>query len=81
MLIFYLKLSIFTVFLKNRNFISKIKRSKVTDNAALKVANVVIMYRRDILQYFVHYSHIKVDCHKIQQFQTAPMSLQLASMQ
>ena len=26
----------FTVFLKNRNFISKIKRSKVTDYAALK---------------------------------------------
>ena len=25
----------FTVFLKNRNFISKIKRSKVTDYAAL----------------------------------------------
>ena len=31
----YLNLSIFTVFLKNRNFISKIKRSKVTDYAAL----------------------------------------------
>ena len=26
----------FTVFLKNRNFISKIRRSKVTDYAALK---------------------------------------------
>ena len=26
----------FTVFLKNRNFISKIKRSKVTDYAALR---------------------------------------------
>ena len=32
----YLNLSIFTVFLKNRNFISKISRSKVTDYAALK---------------------------------------------
>ena len=31
----YLKLSIYTVFLKNRNFISKIRISKVTDNAAL----------------------------------------------
>ena len=30
----------FTVFLKNRNFISKIKRSKVTDYAAL-VSNFV----------------------------------------
>ena len=30
-----LNLSIFTVFLKNRNFISKIRRSKVTDYAAL----------------------------------------------
>ena len=29
-------LSIFTVFLKNRNFIFKIRRSKVTDYAALK---------------------------------------------
>ena len=33
----YLNLSIFTVFLKNRNFISKIRRSKVTDYAALRV--------------------------------------------
>ena len=32
---YYLNLSIFTVFLNNRNFISKIKRSKVTDYAAL----------------------------------------------
>ena len=31
----YLNLSIFTVFLKNRNFISKIRSSKVTDYAAL----------------------------------------------
>ena len=31
-----MNLSIFTVFLKNRKFTSKIKRSKVTDFAALK---------------------------------------------
>ena len=31
----YLNLSIFTVFLKNRNLISKIRTSKVTDYAAL----------------------------------------------
>ena len=31
----YLILSIFIVFLKNRNLISKIRRSKVTDYAAL----------------------------------------------
>ena len=31
----YLNLSIFTVFLKDRNIISKIRRSKVTDYAAL----------------------------------------------
>ena len=37
----YLNLGIFTVFLKNRNFISKIKRSKVTDYAALKFCLVV----------------------------------------
>ena len=30
-------LSIFTVFLKNRNFISKIRISKVTDYAALRL--------------------------------------------
>ena len=32
----YLNFSFFTVFLKNRNIISKIKKSKVTDYAALK---------------------------------------------
>ena len=32
-----MNLSIFTVFLKNRKFISKIKRSKVTDYAAVKL--------------------------------------------
>ena len=31
----YLNLSIFTVFLKNRNIIFRIRRSKVTDYAAL----------------------------------------------
>ena len=31
-----MSVSLFTVFLKNRNFISKIRRSKVTDYAALK---------------------------------------------
>ena len=33
-----MNLSIFNVFLKNRNFTSKIKRSKVTDYAALRAA-------------------------------------------
>ena len=32
----YLNLSIFTVFLKNKDIIFKIRRSKVTDYAALK---------------------------------------------
>ena len=32
----YLNLSIFTVFLKNKNIIFKIRRSKVTDYAALR---------------------------------------------
>ena len=36
----YLNFSIFTVFLKNRNFISKMKRSKVTDSAALSIQYV-----------------------------------------
>ena len=35
-------MSIFTVFLKNRNFISKIKRSEVTDYAALKATAINI---------------------------------------
>ena len=33
---FYLNLSNFTVFLKNKNIIFKMRRSKVTDYAALK---------------------------------------------
>ena len=33
----YLNFSIFTAFLKNRNIISKMKRSKVTDYAALRL--------------------------------------------
>ena len=32
----------FTVFLKNRNFISKIRRSKVTDYAALRDRTTII---------------------------------------
>ena len=34
--------SFFTVFLKNRNISSKIKRSKVTDYAALKTCPILI---------------------------------------
>ena len=34
----YLNFSFFTVFLKNRNFISKVRISKVTDYAALREA-------------------------------------------
>ena len=43
----YLNLSIFTVFLKNNNFISKIRISKVTDYAALKIVRhtVVLVFR------------------------------------
>ena len=33
----------FTVFLKNRNFISKIRRSKVTDYAALSYLLILIV--------------------------------------
>ena len=36
----YHNFSFFTVFLKNRNIISKIKRSKVTDHAALKLVGL-----------------------------------------
>ena len=38
----YLNFSYFTVFLKNRNICSKIKRSKVTDYAALIIINPCI---------------------------------------
>ena len=41
MLNVYLNLSIFTVFLKNKNIISKIRRSIVTDYAALNELNVL----------------------------------------
>ena len=37
----YLYLIIFTVFLKNRNFISKIGRSKVSDYAALNITSYI----------------------------------------
>ena len=48
-------MSIFTVLLKNRSFISKIRRSKVTDYAALnegifpdiwKLANVIAIFEK-----------------------------------
>ena len=35
----------FTVFLKNRNFTSKIKRSKVTDYAALTGINTLNIFK------------------------------------
>ena len=38
----YLKLSIFTVFLKNKNIIFKIRRSKVTDYAALNYYQPIV---------------------------------------
>ena len=41
----YLNLSIFTVFLKNKNIIFKIRRSKVTDYAALKFVDTCHMQR------------------------------------
>ena len=41
MVILYLNLSIFTLFLKNRNIISKIRRSKITDYAALRFTKMV----------------------------------------
>ena len=37
----YLNLSIVTVFLKNRNFISEIRRSKVTEYAALTLCSII----------------------------------------
>ena len=43
--LYYLKLSIFTVFMKNRNLISKIRISKVTDYAALIVCLVLVGIR------------------------------------
>ena len=41
------ELSIFTVFLKNRNIISKMKRSKVTDYAAWILFNCVPFQRKE----------------------------------
>ena len=50
----YQNLSIFTVFLKNKNNISKNRRSKVTDYAALKdyrleCARISILHQSDLL--------------------------------
>ena len=48
-----LSVSSFTVFLKNRNFISKIRRSKVTDYAALMQGKCIAECSKgSILQYF-----------------------------
>ena len=44
---FYLNLSIFTVFLKKRNLISKIRTSKVTDYAALTGKLGINMYFKE----------------------------------
>ena len=56
---YYLNFSFFTVFLKNRNIISKIKRSKVTDYAALtkvlvsKFVNIFLSINFNINNVFV----------------------------
>ena len=46
-----MNLSIFTVFLKSRNITSKIKRSKVTDYAALIIWENESFINRENLQY------------------------------
>ena len=48
----YTRILVFTVFLKNRNIISKIKRSKVTDYAALKYDNGIV--------YMAYHYHAKL---------------------
>ena len=56
--------SFFTVFLKNRNIISKIKRSKVTDYAALSkclqlysgAVDLISDQSLSLVQFFVHAS-------------------------
>ena len=53
----YLNLSIFTVFLKNKNIIFKIRRSKVTDYAALSTmllenSSAARLFRANILLRF-----------------------------
>ena len=48
----YLNFSIFTVFLKNRNIISKMKRSKVTDYAALTIFCTCALISRDSMMIF-----------------------------
>ena len=46
------------MFLKNRNIISKMKRSKVTDYAALKEGNMRISVL--IFIYTVHFGYLKL---------------------
>ena len=66
----------FTVFLKIRNFISKIKRSKVTDYAALMSVNCIKMFlskamytgKIDFLTQMIYnylVTYCKCNCNKI----------------
>ena len=59
----------FAVFLKNRNIISKIKRSKVTDYAALKFMNrpndIVCCYKQSDCLIFLHLIFIHRDPDKL----------------
>ena len=53
---FYLNLSIFAVFLKSKNIIFKIRRSKVTDYAALKtVADILMKLHPYVKHYLMTY--------------------------
>ena len=45
---FTLNLSIFTVFLKNKNIIFKTRRSKVTDYAALNIKDISALRIRTV---------------------------------
>ena len=52
----YLNLSIFTVFLKNKNIIFKIRRSKVTEYAALNGTFLYFKMCAHLGTYFSHYN-------------------------
>ena len=49
-------LDFFTVFLKNRNISSKIKRSKVTEYAALKTDGSYITFKSETAPKYIFYA-------------------------
>ena len=66
----YLDLSSFTVFLKNRNIFSKIRRSKVADYVALTLLQDILMTDPYFEQMVSQIYHTENKLHKANYFDT-----------